>query len=160
MDSGKLIKSIGVGVSIFVMVLTLGILLMAIMSYTARDDTTATVGGITVLTNGSLTNLGASYPYVQGITDCVNLSDATDTLNAANYTVVEGNAAGNGGFILKDTGSEFVGEDVNCSVSYKKTTTATTSILALIVTIGAIGGLGVLFVLIMLLKPFFGMIKE
>ena len=153
-----MIKQIGIGVGLFIIVIVLGIGLTSIMSYTARDDVTETVNGITVATNGTLTDFGTSYPYIQDIGGCVNAT-GTATLAAANYTVVTATTTGNG-FVLLDTGATFSGWVVNCTgVNYLKDTTASTGISALIVIFGTIGALAVLFVLVMLIKPFIGLMK-
>lgn len=156
----KLIMSMGIGISLFVMILVLGVAFTSIMGYIARADTTTGLNTITVITNGTLTDFGSSYPYVSNVIDCINSSDATHTLNAANYTVVTGNSLGSGGFVLKDSGAIFVGEDVNCTVSYLKSTTASNGISALLVIFATIGGLGVLFVLVMIIKPFLSLMKK
>lgn len=150
---GKQLGFLGVGVFIFVVVMCFGIVMTATLSYTSRADTTIDVAGITVATNGSLTNFGASYPYVQDVAGCVNAT-GTATLASTNYTVVTGTSTGSGGFILLDSGSTFSGWVVNCTdVQYLKSTTASTAISALIVLFGTLAGLAVLAVLFMVIKP-------
>lgn len=156
----KFIKYMAVGVGIFIIIMCLGIALTSIMSFISRADTTADVNSITVATNGSLTNFGSSYPYVQDVAGCINAS-GTATLAAANYSVVTGSSLGNGGFVLSDSGSTFSGWSVNCTgVRYLKSTTASNGITALLVIFATIGSLAVLFVLIMIIKPFMGMMKK
>ena len=127
-DPNKFITGLAITTVIFILVLVFGIVITNIMAYVARDSTITDVTGVTVATNGSLTNFGASYPYVQDIDGCINAT-GTEILASANYTVAEGNAAGGGGFILSDTATDFIGATVNCTdVTYLKTTTATTAI--------------------------------
>ena len=152
---GKQLGGLALGTLLVVVFLGIGVYFMVQTSYIARDDTTTGVNSITVAANGSLTDLGSSYPYVQDVTSCINSSDATDTLNAANYTVVTGSNLGSGGFVLKDSGIDFVGEDINCTVQYKKSTTASTAILSFIAIFGTIAGFTTLVVLVYILRRFF-----
>lgn len=93
--------------------------------YSLRTPTDVALNGITIATNGSLTDFGSSYPYVQDVTGCVNATTGA-TLSTANYTIISGNAEGNGGFVLKDSGVLLVGDVVNCSsVDYRKSSTMT-----------------------------------
>lgn len=141
---------LGVGVLLFVLVSALGVIFSDTMGYAARDSTVATVTEITVATNGTLTDLGSTYPFVQELGSCVN---GTKSLASANYTVIEGNGDGAGGFVLLDTGASYSGEKVNCSVTYLKATTATTAANAIMLIFVTVASLFVIVLMYLILKP-------
>lgn len=152
---GKKIGLIAGGLFIFLIVFGITAVITSSMGYAARKDTTVSLTGITVATNGSLTDFTSTYPFVQTVTSCINASDATHSLTAANYTVITGNSGGSGGFVLADTGAVFVGESVNCTVSYLKTTDATTAAVAMFIIYSTLAGLAVLVFIIIITKPIF-----
>lgn len=79
-----------------------------------RDVSTTSVNTITVAAVGTVTSFGATVPYVQSVTGCINASDAAVSLTTGNYSVYEGTSTG-GGIIVLAGASDFVGETVNCS---------------------------------------------
>ena len=88
-----------------------------------RDDSgtanmTMTLGAVNVSTR-----IGTSeqYPYVETVTDCTN--DTLD-LGSGNFTFDEADSVVDGGYLtLLDSGVGWVGDQVNCTGTYKQDST-------------------------------------
>lgn len=136
MTSEKDIKQLSIlGISAIVLsvVVVLGIVILSAFSYTLRAGTTtaqvkdllvipAVLGDVAVGSTGT-------YPYLQGLSNCVNASSG-EKFNSTYFTTLPGDV--NGGYLYlvnisagsPRNSSYFVGTTVNCSVSYLAATTA------------------------------------
>jgi len=117
----KILPIIGIAVLAIAIIVLVGIAVLTGYSKILRTDVSATENGITVAANTTLTQVGTlgEYPFIQTIPSCVNATDATDILTTANYAVVEGATAdGANGFVLNTASASYVGETVNCSLTY------------------------------------------
>jgi len=108
------------------MIVIMGMAVLSGFSYSVRDSTITAVNSTTLAANGTATDIGTTgqYPFLQGVTGCVNASNGSTALSTTYYTVQEGDADG-GSITLANAGSLWTGEDVNCTtVTYLADTDA------------------------------------
>jgi len=84
-----------------------------------RVNTSADATGLTVPAVNSTVAVGSTgtYPFLQTATTCINASNAANSYATSMYNVGEGTASG--GYLYNlDAGSGWVGQTINCSITY------------------------------------------
>lgn len=123
-DIIKMSKSAIAVIALAAMVI-IGIAVITGFEETLRDSTT--VNNVTVVATigavNTTTDISTTYPWAQTLTNCVNTTGTA--LTSTNYSFVAGSAGnvGIGYVVLTDANAAWVGDSLNCTITYLADTT-------------------------------------